>query len=421
MPPAGQGGWGGGGGNGGGEARRGGNRGGANVQGREEIRKFLNFYKRKNSVCVDLYQPAFYAKKPNWEDMAEFVYSVLSVGSVSGPQLIRAAVRDVQLHPVKKLLFMKFTDKSIRDEVAARLQTGLVWPAFDTTVSGWAMDKPVERIRVLGASPETDEAGVRSVLEQFGEILEARKGLISPKKLPGCTNGIWTVKLILEENKLLPPFLIMKEEGEVWQLATGEISVCWKCGLSGHIGDRCHQDVSALAASLASPSNCQQPSWAHVVRGALPQPHVPPAPLMPMPTQVGKLTASVTAAALVQARSRLTKQYYQAADLAASWWVSAYKSDKAGIVHEEEVVGDTFVEHGNQVDGTTTSQSARDQQVEAVTNQSGGQGCQGGGDKLEGSTDSQEQLASGDEMVNLSMEVQVSLNADNPEDGNMIS
>ena len=55
--------------------------------------------------------------------MAEFVYSV---GSVSAPQLIRAAVRDVQLHPVKKLLFMKFTDKSIRDEVAARLQTGLV-------------------------------------------------------------------------------------------------------------------------------------------------------------------------------------------------------------------------------------------------------------------------------------------------------
>ena len=146
----------------------------------------------------------------------------------------------VQLHPVKKLLFMKFTDMNIRDEVAARLQAGLVWPAFDTTVTGWAMDKPVERIRVLGASPETDEAGVRLVLEQFGEILEARKGLISPNKLPGCTNGIWTVKLILVKNKLLPPFLIMKEEGEVWQLATGEISAFWKCGQPGHIGDSCH-------------------------------------------------------------------------------------------------------------------------------------------------------------------------------------
>ena len=106
MPPAGQGGWGGegGGGNGGGVVRRGGVRGGgAAVQGREEIRKFINFYRRNNSVCVELYQPDFYAKELNWEDMAEFVYSVLSVGGNSAPQLIRAAVRDVQLHPVKKL------------------------------------------------------------------------------------------------------------------------------------------------------------------------------------------------------------------------------------------------------------------------------------------------------------------------------
>ena len=105
MLPAGQGGWGGGGGNEGGEAQRGGLRGSTNVQGREEIQNFLNFYKRKNYVCVDLYQPAFYAKKPNWEDMAEFVYSMLSVGSNSAPQLIRAAVHDVKLHPAYKLWF----------------------------------------------------------------------------------------------------------------------------------------------------------------------------------------------------------------------------------------------------------------------------------------------------------------------------
>ena len=101
MPPGwGGGGTGGGGGGGNDEAgqRRGGGRGVKNLQSREEIRKFLNFYKRKNSVCVDLYQPAFYAKKPNWEDMAEFVYSDLSVGRISAPQLIRATLCEVQLH-----------------------------------------------------------------------------------------------------------------------------------------------------------------------------------------------------------------------------------------------------------------------------------------------------------------------------------
>ena len=63
MPPGWGGGSGGGGGGGGGDgsSRRGGGTSRAkDVQSREDIRKFLNFYKRKNSVCVDLYQPAFY-------------------------------------------------------------------------------------------------------------------------------------------------------------------------------------------------------------------------------------------------------------------------------------------------------------------------------------------------------------------------
>ena len=289
----------------GGVGGRRGAREGGNVEGREEIRKFLNFYKRRNSVCVDLYQPAFYSRKPNWEDLAEFVYSVLAEGGTSSPQQVRAAVVDIQLHPVKKLLFLKFTDQVIRDEVATRLQSGLTWPAFATTVTGWGMDKPVERIRVLGASPETDERGVRSILGAYGEILEARKGIIS-KKLPGCTNGIWSVKLILEENKLLPPFLIMKEEGEVWQLATGEVSVCWKCGKPGHIGDKCHQDVSVLAASLASPAVSLQPSWAHVVSGARTGPQCPrPPPLPPCPIRAGVLCEPVSREALARVQLNL--------------------------------------------------------------------------------------------------------------------
>ena len=79
---------------------------------------------------------------------------------------------------------------------------------------------------MLGTSPETDQAGIKKVLGQYGDILDSQ-GYIS-KKLPGCTNGIWTVKLLMKAGMSLPPFLIMKDEGEVWQLATGESSVCWK-------------------------------------------------------------------------------------------------------------------------------------------------------------------------------------------------
>ena len=108
-------------------------------QGNEEIRKFLNFYKRRNSLCVDLYLPAFFQRKPSYDDLADFVYSVLSVGGVSPPHMIRTAVLDIQLHPVKKLLFIKFTDQLIRDEIVGRLQAGLNWAAFDTVVTGWSI------------------------------------------------------------------------------------------------------------------------------------------------------------------------------------------------------------------------------------------------------------------------------------------
>ena len=254
-------------------------------EGSEDVRKFLSFYKRRNSLCVDLYLPAFYQKKPSYEDLAEFVYSVLSVGGVSPPQVVRAGVQDIQLHPVKKLLFIKFTEQQLRDEVVTRLQAGLVWPAFDTTVTGWSMDKPLERVRVLGTSPETNEGEIRKVLGQYGEVLDAQKGYIS-KKLPGCTNGIWTVRLVMKAGMSLPPFLIMKDEGEVWQLATGEISVCWKCGQGGHIGDKCRQAVNTLAESIASTAVGNQPSWAHVVKGGVsvaPQPPPLPPPVMENP------------------------------------------------------------------------------------------------------------------------------------------
>ena len=89
------------------------------------------------------------------------------------------------------------------------------------------MDKPLERVRVIGTSPETNEGDIKKVLGRYGKVLDAQKGYIS-KKQPCCTNGMWTVRLVVKAGMSLPPFLIMKDEGEVWQLATGETSGCWK-------------------------------------------------------------------------------------------------------------------------------------------------------------------------------------------------
>ena len=92
--------------------------------------------------------------------------------------------------------------------------------------------------------------------------------------------------LVVKAGMSFPPFLIMKDEGEVWQLATGETIVCWKCGQGGHIGDKCRQAVNTLAESIASTAVGNQPSWAHVVQGGVsvaPQPPPLPPPVMENP------------------------------------------------------------------------------------------------------------------------------------------
>ena len=177
---------------------------------REEIKNFLGFYKRTDSVCIDLYQPEFFRRRPTWEEMAVFVSQQLCLTGT-----LRAALKDIQLHPVKKHLFLKFRDTVSRDTVATKLKVGVEWPAFEAKVHGWAMDKPVIVVRIHGVSPESSKQEIENVMSKYGEVLDAEIGYISKKLLPGVTNGTWTVKMILEEDKVLPSFVFRKEEGEV--------------------------------------------------------------------------------------------------------------------------------------------------------------------------------------------------------------
>ena len=190
----------------------GGNRGGTSQNQqyvrdkREEIKNFLGFYKRTDSVCIDLYQPEFFRRKPTWEEMAIFVSQQLCVTAV-----LKSSLKDIQLHPVKKHLFIKFKDTVSRDLVADKLKAGVDWPAFEAKVHGWAMDKPVIVVRLHGVSPESTKREIADVMAQYGEILDIDIGYISKKLLPGVTNGTWTIKMIWDENKSLPSFVFMKE------------------------------------------------------------------------------------------------------------------------------------------------------------------------------------------------------------------
>ena len=62
----------------------------------------MNFLQRKNTVVIDLYDRAFFAKRPTWEQLANFVYNDLCSNDT-----LRGDLVDVQLHAVKMLLFLK--------------------------------------------------------------------------------------------------------------------------------------------------------------------------------------------------------------------------------------------------------------------------------------------------------------------------
>ena len=120
---------------------------------------------RKNTVVIELYEKSFYNRRPTWESLANFVYSDLCPSTE-----LRNGVVDVQLHPVKMMLFIKFTSENIRDEVVTRLQAanGLMWSEYGVKVKGHSLDGTVRIITVYGASPETTEQEMKAAFVEAG-------------------------------------------------------------------------------------------------------------------------------------------------------------------------------------------------------------------------------------------------------------
>ena len=232
------------------------------------VGKFMNFMQRKNTVVVDLYDKAFFAKRPTWEQLANFVYNDLCANDT-----LRGDLVDVQLHAVKMLLFLKFKSEQIRDEVAVKLQNrnGVMWTEYQVSVRGYSLDAMVKVITVLGASPETDEEEIKAAFQEagLGEVIEATKGLLDPRRLPGVTNGKWKVRVKIEDpDKQLPSYIIRKEEGELWSLLfDGRRFVCWKCGSSEHIGDKCRDPEKTFEEVFGQRDEAGTVSWAAIVKG----------------------------------------------------------------------------------------------------------------------------------------------------------
>ena len=129
---------------------------------------------------------------------------------VCNDEASRSSLVDVQLHPVKMLLFVKFSSEEARDAVNERVQSplGVVWSSYRVRVKGYKLEAQVKRIALLGASLETTEEDIKASFAEagIGEVVEIRKGLVDPKRLPGVTDGCWSIRVKLADPDKEIPF-----------------------------------------------------------------------------------------------------------------------------------------------------------------------------------------------------------------------
>ena len=235
------------------------------------VAKFMTFFKRKSTLVIEMYQTSFYRQKPNWDSIADFVYNDLCKTAE-----LRKAVQDVQFHPVKMLLFIRFSEERLRDDIVARLQSaeGVTWTGYKVKVKGYSLDAQVKFIRLLGVSPETEEDEIKNTFMEvgIGEVIEIKKGWLDASRLPGVTNGVWTLRVkILDPDMIIPSYIHRRDEGELWSLNfEGRVFCCWKCGSGNHIGDKC-RDQDRTFDEIFSGADVYEgefvkPTWAAVVR-----------------------------------------------------------------------------------------------------------------------------------------------------------
>ena len=105
------------------------------------VSRFMTFFQRKNTLVVEMYEAGFYSQKPTMDKIVDFIYKDLCPLDE-----LRKAVEDIQFHPVKMFLFVKFSGEAWRDRVMDRIQSSaeVRWSAYGIKVKGYSIDAHVE-------------------------------------------------------------------------------------------------------------------------------------------------------------------------------------------------------------------------------------------------------------------------------------
>ena len=100
----------------------------------------------------------------------------------------------------------------------ARLQSpqGVIWSDYKVKVKGYSLDAQVKFVSLLGVSPETGEEEIRETFMEvgIGEVIEIKKGMLDSGRLPGVTNGTWSLRVkFIDPDKIIPSYIHRRDEG----------------------------------------------------------------------------------------------------------------------------------------------------------------------------------------------------------------
>ena len=174
----------------------------------------FTFFKRKLSVCMDFSNIQGQVKIG---EVTMFIKNVLRIPVDN--------IVDVQLHPVRKFVFIKVNNEDVCKRLEEKANHGVVWPTTATVITGWRCDSRSKEIRLFGVSPDKTEFDVKMVLSQFGEVKPGMERGRIPGLGPNVTDGTVRVRIDLGDN-ILPPYIKFPNEGEIWKIASNQIMDC---------------------------------------------------------------------------------------------------------------------------------------------------------------------------------------------------
>lgn len=209
---------------------------------------WLNFATRQFTVAIDIN-----AGKPGGRVTVE-EYSDWLLDEL---KLDPETVTHIEVHPVTRLLMVRFENEQQKQAVLPRLQAGVAWQAHGTTVRGWDSGIRVTHLKLLGVPYEADVPALQAVLSKYGKIVSWTELKLN-RRFRNAKSGVIAVQLQLEAGVELPVYLPARSIGElvhvVWE---DQQRTCFKCLQPGHMASGCFQQKF----EMPEPS---QGTWARV-------------------------------------------------------------------------------------------------------------------------------------------------------------